>query len=231
MADILDECGKDLAQLGYKVDEFQFYTRAYMNVDSDEKAQSLGFRQGEYYIFNAENVERAQKAVTHALDSLVKNSGAKKDDKILLVGLGNPLIEADSLGTLVSQKVIDGGDGFYKFCPNIHAVTGINTFDFVRMVANGIGAKLILVVDSLASNSLTRLAHSIQLTSAGLAAGSGVGEKSDRICKENLGIPTIAIGVPLIFSHKNHLLTPKDISFSADTLSSVLAEAINSLLL
>lgn len=231
MIDLIDECGQDLAKYGYKVKEFNFYTRAYMHVDSDEKASRLGFRKGEYYIFNAKNVTSTRAAVRKALYSLLKNLGIGDKDKLLVVGLGNPNILADSLGAQTVDKVIDGGGNLFKFCPNIYAITGINTFDFVRFVKDGIGATCVIVIDSLASSSLGRLAHSIQLTTAGLSAGSGVGETNTRICAETLGVPTIAIGSPLILNLNDRLLTPKDIAEDCDKISTLIADAINDIVL
>ena len=231
MLDLIDECGQDLAKFGYNVKEYNLYTRAYMHVDSDEKSMKLGFRKGEYYIFNSENMSNTRAAVRKALYSLLKNSGVGAKDKVLVVGLGNPNIQADSLGTQVIDKVIDGGNGLFKFCPNIYAITGINTFDFVRFVKNGIGATCVIVIDSLASSSLDRLGRSIQLTTAGLSAGSGVGEDNTRISQETLGVPTIAIGSPLILNLSGRLLTPKDIAEDCDKLSSVIADAINEIMI
>ena len=60
MFDLIDECGKDLSEYGYKVKALPKGRAclAYLNVDSIQKSKSLGFDKGEYFILdvNKENI-------------------------------------------------------------------------------------------------------------------------------------------------------------------------------
>ena len=56
----------------------------------------------------------------------------------------------------------------------------------------------IIVVDSLASRRLSRLATTVQICDTGLSPGSGVGNTRAEISKETIGIPVIAVGVPTV---------------------------------
>ena len=160
----------------------------------------------------------------------------KSDAKILIVGLGNPNIMADSLGKAVVDGMEDGYEGVYKFCPNIYAITGIETSDFVLYVKEGVKAQLVIVIDSLATKDISRLGTSVQITSAGISAGSGVKKNPNKIDKEKLGVPCISIGVPFMLysgvidkDFSDLLLTPKDIHSNIFTISNIIAKSIDML--
>lgn len=247
MFDLIDESGKDLSQYGYAVKTLPCgdASLAYLKVDSHEKAERLGFFMGEYFIINAQKLlEKDYKSLDYlsgvcanALKQIIEQKlNNKKHQRCLLVGLGNPDILADCLGKSVLDNVdIEGKKNVFKFCPNIYALTNIETFDFVSFVQNGVGADLIIVIDSLATNEISRLGCSIQITSTGIAAGSGVGAKNKRICEENLGVPCISIGVPfMMFANslasdapKDLLLSPKDIHENVDVMAYIIGKAIN----
>ena len=71
----------------------------------------------------------------------------------------------------------------------------------------------VIVVDALAARSIHRLGTTIQLTDTGIAPGSGVGNHRSSLTRESLGIPVVAIGVPMIV---------KAATIAYDTLSAVL---------
>ena len=54
------------------------------------------------------------------------------------------------------------------------------------------------MIDSLASRSVKRVCSTIQVTSAGISPGSGIGSSRKELSKEVLKIPVIAIGVPTV---------------------------------
>lgn len=252
MFDLIDESGKDLTQYGYNVKALPRYgaSLAYLNVDSPEKSKRLAFAMGEYFIINAPTVheegerecEFIQGVLTNALKQLFKSKSIKKSSRVLLVGLGNPDILADNLGKAVldgvEADVLNKSNRLYKICPNIYPVTGIDTFEFVKLIAAGVNAEAVIIVDSLATNEITRLATSFQLTSVGLAPGSGVNKKVRRICEEELGVPCISIGVPLMCfarglnadAPEELILTPKDIHENLYTVSYIIGKALNEVL-
>ena len=55
MFDLIDECGKDLRQYGYKITRHKKYSisTATLIVDSRKKSQNLEMPLGEYYIVNS----------------------------------------------------------------------------------------------------------------------------------------------------------------------------------
>ena len=91
-----------------------------------------------------------------------------------------------------------------------------------------------VVVDSLKSNSISRLNKTIQITDTGIHPGSGVNNKRVALNKKTLGIPVIAIGVPtvcdicnIIKNVDDMIVTSKDIDFIIDKLSDLISISLN----
>ena len=78
--------------------------------------------------------------------------------------------------------------------------SGIETSDLIKAVRKETNPDLIIVIDSLASSTISRVNKCIQVTDSGITPGSGIGNKRKELSKETLGIPVIAIGVPTVTS-------------------------------
>ena len=76
--------------------------------------------------------------------------------------------------------------------------TGIETSDLITSSVKGLNPDLVIVIDSLASQSVERLNKTIQMTDSGIHPGSGIGNHRKKINKETIGVPVIAIGVPTV---------------------------------
>ena len=57
---------------------------------------------------------------------------------------------------------------------------------------------MLIVVDSLASKSIERISSTIQISDTGIVPGSGVNNSRQELSIDTLGIPVIAIGVPMV---------------------------------
>lgn len=135
-----------------------------------------------------------------------------KDSVTLVVGLGNRNITADALG----PKVVDGllvtrhlfelmpediSDGVVPVCalsPGVLGITGIETNEIIKGVAERVKPDVIIAIDALASRSISRVMTTIQLSNTGIKPGAGVGNERGGLDKETLGIPVIAVGVPTV---------------------------------
>lgn len=153
--------------------------------------------------------------VAAELNSLCKNV-VPEYKSVLVVGLGNRSITADSIGPQSLDELIvtrhlgkkeislinQNNDGNYPIisaiAPGVVGQTGIETAEYIASTAKLIKPQIVVCIDALAARSIDRLATTIQLSDAGIAPGSGV--KNDRmsINRKLLGIPVIAIGVPTI---------------------------------
>jgi spore protease len=58
----------------------------------------------------------------------------------------------------------------------------------------------VIAIDALASRSTQRLCRTVQISTSGIAPGSGVGNHRMALSEETLGIPVISVGVPTVVS-------------------------------
>ncbi len=191
--------------------------RTDVEIATDNASARLGKPKGFYTTIETSGVfhkdVKAQKAaaaaVSDALSGCLKASVSKKTFSVMAAGLGNRSMTADALGPLVCNKLIvtrhTGGvqeDGaLQSLCalsPGVLGTTGIETFDIIAGAASKVRPDVIITVDSLASRAVSRLASAFQITDTGIAPGSGVNNHRFRLDKKTLGIPVIAIGVPLV---------------------------------
>ncbi len=86
-----------------------------------------------------------------------------------------------------------------QFHHGVLGTTGIETMEIIKGIVENIKPKLIIVIDSLASKSIERISSTIQIADTGIVPGAGVGNARNEISqKTTLGIPVIAIGVPMV---------------------------------
>ena len=134
-----------------------------------------------------------------------------KQGNVLVVGLGNRRITADALGSAVTEKLLvtrplalaDDGEKtpFRSVCalaPGVLGVTGIETAEIVRGVVDFVRPRCVVVIDALAAREMRRIGTTVQLTDTGICPGSGVGNHRMALNRETLGVPVIAVGVPMV---------------------------------
>lgn len=184
-----------------------------------EENNDIGKKPGNYLTLEFDDVtdddakKNVSKVFKEELYNMLLKSGFNKKTKTLVIGLGNPKSTPDALGPLVSEKILvtkhffDMGvsveDKFScvsTFYPGVTGTTGIETSDLISGVKNISNPDLIIVIDALASSSISRVNKSIQVSDAGISPGSGIGNKRKEISKETLKTPVIAIGVPTVTS-------------------------------
>ena len=131
---------------------------------------------------------------------------------IMIAGLGNRMITPDSLGPRVAEQVYvtrhiteympDAMDHTLRsvcsVAPGVLGVTGVETSEIVRGIVEHVKPDLIIAIDSLAARRASRISTMIQLTDTGISPGSGVGNTRAGLSLESLGVPVMAIGVPLV---------------------------------
>ena len=122
--------------------------------------------------------------------------------KILIVGLGNRHISADSLGTEICKKInVTLNNTHYPhvmaICPSVMGLTGIETYDIVSGVIDKVKPTHLILLDSLCASDESRLCKSIQISNTGVCPGSGIGNNRKCIDK-SLAPNVVSIGVPLL---------------------------------
>lgn len=149
--------------------------------------------------------------VRKQIETLTGNLTGKK---LLVAGLGNRFITADSLG----PKVIDmlevtrhyarefGSDFLSRYemveacaiAPGVMAQTGMESEEIIKSISEKICPDVIIVIDALAARSVKRVTSTIQITDTGINPGQGVGNHRIGLNKESIGTKVIGIGVPTV---------------------------------
>lgn len=156
--------------------------------------------------------ESRNTVIDYLKDELINIFGNDQNKKTLIIGLGNEHITSDALGpkavskTLVTRHIFknynkDYDDDFTEvsaLSPGVMGTTGIETVEIVKSIVDKIKPDRVVAIDSLASRKMERVNSTIQISTAGIAPGGGVGNKRKALNKEYLGVDVIAIGVPTV---------------------------------
>lgn len=192
---------------------------ATVKIINEEGANAIGKPIGTYITVDIKKLKLAgeveiQKAADVVTEELKKifNKHVQNRDDILVVGLGNAYVTPDSLGPKVI-KDIDVTRHFLKYtpeyidpntrpvtaiAPGVLGTTGIETLEIVKGIVDNVKPKHVIVIDSLASKSIERISSTIQIADTGIVPGAGVGNTRSELSQNTLGIPVIAIGVPMV---------------------------------
>lgn len=198
------ESENDLAVTSTNLGEFLLEE---FEVKNSEESKLYKKQPGKYKLLSIPSpLELSKKRVAKAVDvfagvlqSLVGEIKIK--DRVLVVGLGNRHISADSLGTQVIKNInITFGGNYPKVmavCPSVLGLTGIETYDIVSGIIDRVKPTIIIFIDSLCASSSSRLGKSIQVTNTGICPGSGIGNRR-KCLSGDLANKVISIGVPLL---------------------------------
>lgn len=246
-----------------------------ITVENEKGEKLLSKPKGKYitmeigsFMKNADLFSGRLTALREELSSLIPKEGT-----VLVVGLGNEKITPDALGPKCISLILATrhiSEEFAKaigfenlrsvaaIVPGVLGTTGIETAESIEGIAERIKPSCVIVIDALAARSTERLGTTVQITDTGVSPGSGVGNKRNRIDKNSIGVPVIAIGVPTVVdaatvvydalqsagmsetererlfkvSEENELMmvTPKEIDNVIDRAAILVAMSINSAL-
>ncbi len=229
-------------------------------IESENAAKSMGKPKGHYVTiefgkfiekkYQEQIIEILIKKIkslvppTYEKDSFSMDMEGEGELSVLVVGLGNKRMEADSLGPRTVDKIIMSRHirkefGKYAFSSDdISSISGIATGvltdtgmeagEIVSGIVKETMPDLVLVVDALAGKSTRRIGKTIQLTDTGIIPGSGVGMHRKLMNKKTLGVPVMVLGVPtLVDTGDGFYLIPKNLPEMLEVVSTILAKAIN----
>ena len=190
-----------------------------VKITTENGARSMGRPQGTYITIESEGLsapdEDYHSEVSEELSSHLRQLiGLEKEKSVLVVGLGNQAITADSLGPEVvgnlrmtrhlireyglkstSEEALHAISGIV---PGVMAQTGMETSEIIEGVVEITKPDVVIAVDALAARSTRRLNRTIQITDTGITPGSGVGNHRNGLTEENLKVKVIGIGVPTV---------------------------------
>lgn len=183
----------------------------------DQKmGQKIGKKEGIYItlefddVTDVDNRKNIIKTLEKYLRILLKEKNITEKQGALVIGLGNSSSTPDALGPLVVKDTVvtnhlfmlsqpeEGIRPVCAFTPGVMGQTGIETSELIKSTIKTIQPDFLIVIDALASSSLSRLNKTIQISDAGIHPGSGVGNNRKEISEKEVGVPVIAIGVPTV---------------------------------
>lgn len=208
---------------GITIDEYDSMEDVHISkvvILSKNAAKSMGKPIGTYITLEApglqESDEGYHREISQELARLLKSvlPGIEEEKSILVVGLGNRDVTADSLGPCtvdnlyITRHIIkEYGKKAYgthkihqvsALVPGVMAKTGMETAEIIKGVIKETTPDIVVVIDALAARSTKRLNRTVQITDTGIHPGSGVGNHRNALTKESLGVPVIAIGIPMV---------------------------------
>lgn len=189
-----------------------------VEVTNENGALALGKPKGKYVTLNVQSFVTDTNVFDERLNefsSVLKTVLPKNVASVLVVGVGNENITADSLGPKTNdyvlatrhilpdlQKSLAADDLFNvaTVTTGVLGETGIETAEIVKGIVRQISPDCVIAVDALAASSAERLGTTIQFSDSGISPGSGVGNHRDEISSTTVGVPVIAIGIPTVVS-------------------------------
>lgn len=190
-----------------------------VHIDAGLGAETLGKAPGHYITLECPGLQRqeieARRRVSDLLGQQLARLMSDKTDRaqpVLVIGLGNRRITPDALGskvvdqTLVTRhlfstmpdKLDERMRSVCALAPGVLGVSGLETFEVVKSLTSELKPCCVLCIDSLAARSTQRVGTAVQLTDTGIQPGSGVGNHRRALNRETLGVPVLALGIPMV---------------------------------
>ena len=202
--------------------------------------ENNGYNKGVYHTLLLETDplgdKKAVKEIKEGVALSVRAFGGGKKRRVLAVGLGNPAAVTDSLGAETVKRLSAGAKGkkyLATVIPSVFGLTGLETASVVKGIAAEYRPDLVVAVDTLSTKRSERLFRAVQITDGGLVPGGGVGNRRLPLCEEVLGVPVLALGVPLLaFADRcsslpqGLVVTPKEIDLLVPLFASALAGGV-----
>lgn len=180
-------------------------------VENETASKKIGKPMGKYTILSVPPLEKitpiSWQYCVSRLSHIISNFMGEPLEKsrVLVVGLGNRQVLADSLGVACIKRVVATGEKAKAPLPRVFALpsgvfeqTGLESSDFVAFMAEKLKINKIIVIDTLCANNYNRLGTSFQVNSGGIVPGRGVGNAKKTINKQTSGVSVLSIGVPLV---------------------------------
>lgn len=248
--------GENTALPGVRAREERLKGQAVTAVEIlDERGEkALGKGRGKYFTLALEpHFERGAQSFPQAAEAIGeligRCGGLRPGGKYLIAALGNPDVTPDALGPLAASSIIvtrhlkeQSPEEFAAFgstalCrTGVLGTTGLESAVQLKLLCRELQPDLVIAVDALAGADGERLCRSIQISSGGVAPGSGVGNDRAELNERSLGVPVTAIGMPTVIDAallgggtdlKAMFVTPRYIDSSVRSAARLIAYGIN----
>lgn len=190
--------------------------RTVVRINTPEAEKELGRPMGTYVTLSCEQSMTIaldmRRSLSHELAAGIREMMPQRVETVLVAGLGNRSVTPDALGPRTVERVLvtrhmegclpkDVSARFSCVCalsPGVLGVTGIETAEVLRGMTAHVKPDVVIAVDALAARSSSRICSTIQIADTGIAPGSGVGNHQKALTQATLGVPVIAVGVPMV---------------------------------
>lgn len=190
--------------------------RTVVKIESQEMAEKLGRPMGTYVTLSCPQTMTIaldiRRALSNEIGKTIRGMMPGDAKTVLVAGLGNRSVTPDALGPRTVEHVLvtrhmegclpaDVASRLSSVCalaPGVLGVTGIETAEVLRGMTEHVRPDVVIAIDALAARSSLRICSTIQIADTGIAPGSGVGNHQKALTKETLGVPVIAVGVPMV---------------------------------
>lgn len=211
-SDLIDEVLAEFSKLDIdakttiKHDKYGLKTETY-EIKTEQQKRLFGKDIGTYTLLYLRDFMENENHFQYYLD---KFSGVLKrylseidiDDVVLVVGLGNRHISADSLGIsvvknlIITRSMVKNMPKVCAFSPSVMGLTGIETADTVDAIIRKIKPNYVIFVDSLCASHSDRLGRSFQISDTAVTPGEGVENARKKFATKKLKV--VSIGVPFV---------------------------------
>lgn len=229
-----------------------------IEITDDNAAQKIGKNKGRYISINSEYAQNRDIAhhrrLGRALGEQIRGLLPPDGELTMVVGLGNRAMTPDALGPKTLEKIMvtkhlkemfphltdERLSAVCTFLPSVLGLTGIESADSVQAVCRAVKPSCVIAVDSLAAAEACRINDTIQLSDTGIAPGAGVGNRRRGLNRQTLGVPVLAVGIPVVVrlgeltaedgEYRDMIVTPKNIDSIINDCSGIIAYGINTAL-
>ncbi|MBP3436681.1 MAG: GPR endopeptidase [Clostridia bacterium] len=194
---------------------------SHLKIEEESAAKTIQKPIGDYYTVSFPSPDYMEKKEKDGLVSVlaetIKQVSPSKVKRLLVVGLGNRNLTADSIGPKIADSIPATAHlkqekdfpfpsllstAVYVCVPGVMAQSGMEAAEAVKAYCSLVLPDLVLVFDALAAQNTERLLRTVQICNTGICPGSGIGCKRQTINQETLGAPVVAVGVPTVVNAK-----------------------------
>ena len=186
---------------------------------NEQGESQMGKPKGDYITIECPGIKQNNPSLHEkVIDILAQSIGSllpeckERPLNVLVIGLGNRFATPDTLGPKVANQVFvtrhialkapelieDDVAHLSSFAPSVMGLTGIETAEIIRGVAENVKPDCIIAIDALAARHVSRINSTIQISDTGISPGAGVGNKRKELNEATIGCKVIAIGVPTV---------------------------------
>lgn len=196
-----------------------------IKISSGAQEKAAGRPAGIYTSIEAESIldpsvnsDCEIKAIAAEVLSMLPKSGT-----VLVVGIGNESLVADSLGAKAVAAITAGSFLKRRLCclsTGVCGKTGFSPLEMIKSVIKTVNPVAIILIDALAAENIEHIGRTVQITDAGICPGSGVGKEKFELSRKVFNVPTVCIGLPSVISYpikangKTVFVSPCDIDIT-----------------